>query len=343
VRERGGPARSGAAALAMAGLLAGLACGRTVLDAVEERGDLRPDASSHPDGSLHPDASHVADVCPHPDPFPPPGSSAPRPALARFAVIGDYGIDSEGEARVARMVARWDPDFVITTGDNNYPIGAADTIDTNIGKHYARFIGNYRGAFGPGSPFNRFWPSPGNHDWDTGTLAPYLDYFTLPGNGRYYDVVVGPVHLFAVDSDDREPDGNSEVSAQARWLEAALASSTSCFNVVYFHHPAYSSSMHGSSLAMRWPFEGWGATVVFAGHDHVYERFKVGGIRQVTVGVSGAELYTFGTPLPESEARFTGERGAVLATAREDGISFQFFADDGCEIDGFSVPKTCLQ
>jgi hypothetical protein len=151
------------------------------------------------------------------------------------------------------------------------------------------------------------------------------------------------VHLFALDSDDREPDGNSEGSAQARWLEAALASSTACFNVVYFHHPGYSSSMHGSSLTMRWPFESWGATVVFAGHDHVYERFKVGGIRHFTVGVSGAELYAFGTPLPESEVRFTGERGAVLATAREDGIAFQFFADDGCEIDTFNVPKACLQ
>ena len=69
------------------------------------------------------------------------------------------------------MVSRWDPDFIITTGDNNYPVGSADTIDANIGRYYERFIGNYRGAFGPGNHVNRFWPSPGNHDWGEGTLA----------------------------------------------------------------------------------------------------------------------------------------------------------------------------
>ena len=63
------------------------------------------------------------------------------------------------------MVTGWNPDFVITLGDNNYPKGEAATIDANIGQHYGHFIGDYRGAYGPGQPRNRFWPSPGNHDW----------------------------------------------------------------------------------------------------------------------------------------------------------------------------------
>lgn len=265
---------------------------------------------------------------------------APRLPLLRFAVIGDYGRDSAAEARVARMVSGWDPDFVITTGDNNYPSGAADTIDANIGKHYARFIGNYRGRYGPGSAVNRFWPSPGNHDWGDGTLAPYVEYFTLPGNERYYDVAVGPVHLFALDSDAHEPDGNTEGSAQAAWVEAALSSSTSCFDVVYFHHTAYSSGPHGSAFHMRWPFESWGADVVFAGHDHTYERAKVGGIRHVTVGVSGNDTYAFGDPIPESELRFAGH-GALLATVRSDGMSMQFFTADGTEVDSYTLFKPC--
>jgi len=315
-------ARALAIAVGLAGAIGG--CGKTSLDPSRE---TRPDPL--PPGPLRP-------------PHPLPSHSLPSGlVLARFAVIGDYGIDSEAEARVARMVSGWNPDFVITTGDNNYPSGEASTIDANIGKHYGRFIGNYRGAYGPGSPTNRFWPSPGNHDWDAGSLAPYLDYFTLPGRGRYYDVVIGPVHLYAVDSDPREPDGNTEGSAQARWLQTALASSSSCFDVVYFHHPAYSSGFHGSYLAMRWPFESWGADVVFAGHDHVYERAKVGGIRHITVGLSGNETYPFNAPIPESEARFSARRGALLAVAREDGISFQFFADDGAEVDSYASFKSC--
>lgn len=110
----------------------------------------------------------------------PPGSSY------RFGVIGDYGVDNAKEAAVAAVVADWDPDFVITTGDNNYPDGEAATIDQNIGQYYSQFIGNYQGSYGQGSPSNRFWPSLGNHDWHTincnpgGCSGAYFDYFTLP-------------------------------------------------------------------------------------------------------------------------------------------------------------------
>src|SRR5262245_42372635 len=66
------------------------------------------------------------------------------PGTIRFAVVGDYGADTPDEARVAALVKSWSVDFVITTGDNNYPNGEASTIDQNIGKHYGEFIGNYR-------------------------------------------------------------------------------------------------------------------------------------------------------------------------------------------------------
>ena len=95
----------------------------------------------------------------------------PRPALARFAVIGDYGIDSPQEAAVAKMVAGWNPDFVITTGDNNYPLGEASTIDKTSASTTGGSSATTGAAFGPGSAINRFWPSPGNHDWDTGSLS----------------------------------------------------------------------------------------------------------------------------------------------------------------------------
>jgi hypothetical protein len=180
-----------------------------------------------------------------------PRAAAPAAiaGASRFAVIGDFGADTPDEGRVAAMVKSWKPDFVITTGDNNYPTGEAATIDVNIGKYYAEFIGNYHGAFGPGSPTNRFWPSPGNHDWVRG-LGAYVEYFTLPGNERYYDVDLGLVHLYALDSDPHEPDGTKLDSVQAQWLKEKLASSKACYDVVYFHHAAYSSALHGSTLAM---------------------------------------------------------------------------------------------
>ena len=94
---------------------------------------------------------------------------------------------------MAALVAGWNPDFVITTGDNNYPKGAAKTIDRNIGRYYSAFIGNYQGQYGSGSATNRFWPSLGNHDWSSikcsngSCSGPYLNYFT-PVSYTHLDV-----------------------------------------------------------------------------------------------------------------------------------------------------------
>jgi hypothetical protein len=40
-----------------------------------------------------------------------------------FAVIGDFGYESIPAERVSKLVDSWDPDFIITTGDNNYEEG----------------------------------------------------------------------------------------------------------------------------------------------------------------------------------------------------------------------------
>ena len=231
---------------------------------------------------------------------------------------------------------------MLTLGDNNYSSGEAATIDKNIGKYYHAFIGSYRGTYGAGSATNRFWPSPGNHDWVAANLKPYTDYFTLPGNERYYDVDLGLVHLYAMDSDSNEPDGNTATSKQALWLKDKLAASKSCFDLVYFHHPPYSSGEHGSDSDTRWPFEAWGAEAVLAGHDHNYERFQVGGIPYFVVGTAGAGLRPFEKPaLSETKLRNADTYGAMLISANASAITFDFWSDDGRKLDTLTVPKTC--
>ena len=39
----------------------------------------------------------------------------------RFAAIGDYGVASSNELALANLIKNWNPDFIITLGDNNYP------------------------------------------------------------------------------------------------------------------------------------------------------------------------------------------------------------------------------
>jgi hypothetical protein len=48
-------------------------------------------------------------------------TTQPPDLSVRFAVIGDYGRGGAPEADVASLVASWQPDLVITVGDNNYP------------------------------------------------------------------------------------------------------------------------------------------------------------------------------------------------------------------------------
>jgi hypothetical protein len=261
--------------------------------------------------------------------------------LIHFAVIGDYGKAGESEAAVAEMVLSWEPDFIITTGDNNYNHGEASTIDQNIGQYYQSYIYPYYGEYGEGAEeSNRFFPSLGNHDWETEGAQPYLDYFTLPGNERYYDFVEGPVHFFSIDSLANEPDGIDGDSVQAEWLREALADSTSAWQLVYMHVPPYSSGRHGSHPVMRWDYEAWGADAVLSGHDHTYERILIDGFPYFVNGVGGNGLYYFRDVWVEgSEVRYNTDFGAMLVEATADYITFEFYSiyEGGTRFDSYTI------
>jgi hypothetical protein len=259
-----------------------------------------------------------------------------------FAVIGDYGWAGPNQAAVAALVDSWSPDFVVTTGDNNYERGSAETIDANVGQYWHKYIGDYGGSFGPGSAENRFYPSLGNHDWDQGNVDGHKGFFALPANERYYAVDRYPVGLFIIDSDPREPDGVSATSRQAMWLRDALQESTACWKLVVFHHPPYSSGQHGSSRYMRWPFAEWGADVVLAGHDHNYERLRVDAILYYVNGLGGKSYRSFGPRVATgSRIRFTGAFGAMRGTATTDSLTFEFITVDGTLIESRTTNKTC--
>jgi hypothetical protein len=256
-----------------------------------------------------------------------------QPGRIRLAVMGDYGWSGPHEQQVAELVHSLHPDFVLTTGDNNYPLGAADTIDQNIGQYFSDLIYPYQGSYGGGATVNKFYPVMGNHDWYTNDGAAYLAYFTLPGNERYYDVVLGDVHFFALDSDEHEPDGVSATSVQAQWLKHALATSKSAYNVVAMHHPPYSSGPHGDTNYMQWPYAEWGADLVMAGHDHCYERLEIDGITYIVSGLGGASLYSFAEPDPGSVVRYNDQFGTTVLEASSEEMRSSFYDVDGKLID----------
>lgn len=275
-----------------------------------------------------------------------PAPAAPQ-ALAcamHFAVIGDYGQGSDPEeGEVAALVHSWNPEFIISTGDNNYDNGAAATIDANIGQYYQDYIYPYYGSYGPGSPTgaNRFWPVLGNHDWDTANAQPYLNYFTLPGNERYYTLTVGSglIEFFMLDSDGQEPDGNEVNSVQAQWLQTRLAASTARWKIVVLHHSPFSSGRYGSSAWLQWPFKDWGADLVLTGHNHAYERILKNGFPYLVNGSGGKSLYPMEVPEPGMVMYYGLDYGAQHVTATPNALTFTFIRRTGQVIDTYTLTK----
>jgi len=258
-----------------------------------------------------------------------------------FAVIGDYGDGSKYAGRVSRLVNSWNPDFVATVGDNNYlkrPGDAVD-LDAHIGRFYSRYIYNYKGKYGQGSPVGRFFPAPGHGDWDIGNLEPYLDYFDLPGNERYYDFTWGPVHIFMLDTDEREPDGATMDSLQAMWLKKGLANATSPWKLVLGQHAPYTSHRVADIVRMRWPFAAWGADAAIFGHYHVYERLEVDGIPYFVNGVGGTWISRFGKTDPHSRFRYRRGYGALAVAADQNTLTFGFINTWGRVVDTYRVSK----
>jgi len=264
----------------------------------------------------------------------------------RFGVIGDYGRGFSQERDVADLIKSWNPDFITTVGDNNYPTGQASTIDKNIGQFFHEYIGNYQGSYGDGSPTNRFFPTLGHRDWDTDNAQPYLDYFTLLGNERYYDFVKGSVHFFILDTDTREPDGTDTSSTQALWLKQGLANSTSVWNLVYVHHAPYTSHTVEDNYHMRWPFASWGADAILSGFFHIYERLEVDGIPYFITGNGGSTVSNFGEIDSHSKFRYNGDFGAMLIEASDTEIVFKEINRQGVLIETYKIdgnvpiPKT---
>ncbi len=270
------------------------------------------------------------------------------PGLTTFAVIGDFGDASSAEGSVATLVNGWNPDFIITAGDNRY---GATTYDLTVGQYYCSHLaGAGIGIFCAGGTAgtNAFFPATGNHDYSDGAgISEYLAYFTLPGAGvsgsgtssneRYYDFIQGDVHFFVLDSQGAL-NSPVDMTAQKNWLQSQLAASTAAWQVVVLHHaPFSSSSNHGSTLAFQWPYAAWGADAVIAGHDHTYERISRDGIVYFVNGLGGQSLYAMGTPVTGSQVRYNNDYGAMLVQADAASVNFQFINSSSTVIDDFTL------
>jgi tartrate-resistant acid phosphatase type 5 len=267
--------------------------------------------------------------------------AAPAAASAQsFAAFGDYGNQSGANA-VAAFVKSRNPDHILSLGDQCYE--ATPSVAEQVGNKYATFV-----------KAKRFWPAVGNHEFTDGCgggggAKGYFSYFSLPNNERYYDVVLGNVHLFVLNSNAglrQEPSGTSATSVQAQWLRLKLAGSRSPWKIVMFHHPPFTSGEHGNARRMQWPFEAWGATAVISGHDHGYERFMKDSNKDgrkmpyFVSGLGGAERRAFGVVKAGSVARYNAAFGALFINATSTALDFKFLNIQGRQIDSLRLTKS---
>jgi Calcineurin-like phosphoesterase len=227
----------------------------------------------------------------------------------------------------ARVIERLDPDVVAALGDIQYDRGTRQEYRT--------------GAFDPtwGRFKSRIRPAAGNHEYGAGgSTAGYRAYFGARGGpfGRYwYSYDLGGWHVVVLNSNCRFV-GCRTGGAQERWLRADLARNQAECTLAYWHHPRFSSGLHGSdpTVAPLWrTLERAGADVVLSAHDHSYERFgpqtSTGrasreGMVQFVVGTGGVNNYPIIRARPNSRLRRSFVFGVLELTLGEGAYSWRF-------------------
>lgn len=252
----------------------------------------------------------------------------PEADHARFAVVADLGSGTDAERDVVRAIRGWGPEFVVAPGDIVYNHGGWDEFGPRFFEPYAPLIADVP-----------FYPALGNHDVRTDDGAPYLQAFALPrepGGERYYTFRHGPAQFWALDSTQSLRPG----SPQYAWLAADAAASTARWRIAFFHHPPFSSGLHGPHGAIRRDlvplFSALGFDLVLNGHDHHYERFHPqGGVTYLISGGGGGLLYrAMGT---KETAAFANAHQFVGVTISGDTLAIRAVGANGRVLDAHAI------
>jgi hypothetical protein len=252
-------------------------------------------------------------------------TGTPAPESTEYTLVGAGDIaacDSKGDEATAALIDNI-PSTVFTAGDNAYPSGTLDEYKRCYEPSWGRFKARTK-------------PAIGNHDFLSGQGRDYLTYFGegfgKPG-ASYYSYTLGNWHIVMIDSNISMTMDSIEV----RWLKADLAANSTPCTLAIWHHPLFSSGIHGND-ARAWPI--WKvlydqhAEIVINGHDHNYERFAPQtpdgkydaehGIREFVVGTGGSVLYRRSAFRRNSEAFNNDSYGVLKLTLRPMGYHWEF-------------------
>ena len=248
----------------------------------------------------------------------------------RLAAIGDMGTGDHFQNEVAQQMvasrAAFPFSFVIMLGDNLYSGSSPSDFDKDFAVPYKTLLD--AGVM--------FYAALGNHDKSN---ERFYKPFNMNG-ANYYAYKKGNVRFFALDSNYMDP-------KQIAWLETELRNAgNGDWKICYFHHPLYSSGrFHGPATDLRKVLEPifvkYGVDVVFAGHDHVYERvLPQQGVYYFTEGASG-ELRAGNLSASTITAKgFDTDRTFMLIEIAGDDLYFQATSRTGVAVDSGVIHRT---
>lgn len=195
-----------------------------------------------------------------------------------IVVYGDARTHHDIHRKIVAHILTFKPQAVFSTGDQ--------VNDGRVQSEWAVF----NEIIAPLRESSEFYPVLGNHERNAEL---YFRNFRLPGNERWYAVLKGPLLFLMLDSNGPIGPGSN----QHAWLEKELQNVPKDvrFVAVLFHHPILSSGPYPDEKNLRRRLlpllEKYRVEVVFAGHDHVYERSFKDGVTHVTTGGGGAPLH----------------------------------------------------
>jgi hypothetical protein len=243
----------------------------------------------------------------------------------KFAILGDTGTGSKPQTEIGQKLAAtratFPFEFVIMLGDNMYGGESAKDFQNKFEKPYAPLL-----AAGV-----KFYAALGNHDVPDRQIV--YGGFNMGGKRYYSFKPKDGIRFFALDS-------NYMDKKQLDWLEGELKASGSEWKIAFFHHPIYSSGeKHGPSLELRKVLEPLlikhGVDVVFAGHEHFYERIKPQNNIQYFILGNSAKLRadSISPNSPITAKGFDSDYGFMVAEISGDEMSFQTITRTGKVVD----------
>jgi hypothetical protein len=235
-----------------------------------------------------------------------PGVAVPT----RVWAIGDFGKGNAEQVAVKNSYMQYDDssntDVWIWLGDNVYNDGTDAEYQQKLFQ-----LNGFSNVFN----WLPFWPSPGNHDyntvWEESTFfgipysnipfedhqGPYFDMVHVPTQAEaggfpsqlelFYSFDYGDVHFLSLNSEVFDFTQTFEgIDRMKQWIEQDLIQNTRTFTIAYFHQPPYSKGSHDSDDAIELVMkamrervvpllEAYDIDLVICGHSHVFERSKL--------------------------------------------------------------------